>query len=134
MASRERFLWMLKHTLNRATTRVARSRHGPFALVRHVGRRSGRTYETPVILARVPGGFVAELTYGPDVDWYKNIVAAGGCTVVHHCTEYTIDDISPVSRDRGLAAYPRPARLVLEALGRSEFRLLSITPERVVPR
>jgi deazaflavin-dependent oxidoreductase (nitroreductase family) len=126
MAGRERFLWTVKHTLNRLTTRVARSRHGPFALVRHVGRRSGRVYETPVILARVPGGFVAELTYGPDVDWYKNIVAAGGCTVLHHGTEYPIDAISPLSPERGLAAYPNPARLVLEATGRSEFRLLSI--------
>src|SRR4051812_50056213 len=74
-----RFLWMLKNSLNRLTIRIARSGRGPFSLVRHVGRRSGRTYETPVILARVPQGFVAELTYGAGVDWYRNIVAAGGC-------------------------------------------------------
>jgi deazaflavin-dependent oxidoreductase (nitroreductase family) len=124
--ARERFFWTLKHTLNRVTTRVARSRHGPFALVRHVGRRSGRTYETPVILARVPDGFVAELTYGPDVDWYKNIVAAGGCTVLHHGSEYAVDRVSTLPAEQGLAAYPNPQRLVLRALGRSEFRLLSI--------
>ena len=124
---RARFLRLLKHTLNRLTTRIARSRVGPFALVRHVGRRSGRPYETPLILARVPEGFVAELTYGPDVDWYKNITAAGRCTVLHHGGEYAIDRIDDYPAQRGLAAFPAPARLILRATGRHEFRLLSVT-------
>ena len=126
--ARERYLWTLKHTLNRLTTRVARSRHGPFALVRHVGRRSGRQYETPVILARVPEGFVAELTYGPDVDWYKNVTAAGRCTVLHHGREYAVEAITEYPAEQGIAAFPPPARMVLTALGRHEFRLLSVAP------
>jgi deazaflavin-dependent oxidoreductase (nitroreductase family) len=84
---RRRFFWVLKKTLNRLTARMARGGYGPFSLIRHVGRKSGRTYETPVILAEVPQGFVAELTYGDTVDWYRNIVAAGGCTVIHHGTQ-----------------------------------------------
>ncbi len=123
---RSRFLWTLKHTLNRLTARVARSRRGPFALVRHVGRRSGRPYETPLILARVPEGFVAELTYGPDVDWYKNITAAGRCTVLHHGREYEVSAISEMPAAQGLAAFPAPARAILRTLGRHEFRLLSV--------
>ena len=51
---RQRFLLVLKHTLNRVTSRLARAGRGPFSLVRHVGRSSGRTYDTPVILAEVP--------------------------------------------------------------------------------
>ncbi len=60
------FLWLVKHTVNRVSVPLARSGHGPFALVRHVGRRSGRTYVTPLVVARVPEGFVIELTYGVD--------------------------------------------------------------------
>jgi hypothetical protein len=71
-------LWLVKHTVNRVSVPLARSGHGPFALVRHVGRRSGRTYAAPLAVARVPDGFVIELTYRPDVDWYRNITAAGG--------------------------------------------------------
>src|SRR3954451_20621221 len=123
--ARRRFLSVLKHTLNRLTTRVASSGHGPFSLVRHVGRRSGRQYETPLILARVPGGFVAELTYGPDVDWYKNVVAAGGCTVVHHGREHVVRHVLRCSPEQGLAAYPTFERVVLRILGRRQFRLLS---------
>lgn len=115
---------VLKHTLNRVTTRVARSRHGPFSLIRHVGRKSGRTYETPVILAPVPDGFIAELTYGDQVDWYRNVVAAGGCVVVHHGETYPIESIEACSAEAGRAAFSMPARLVLTALRRDEFRLL----------
>ncbi len=128
MAARDRFLWTLEHTLNRVTSRVARSRVGPFALVRHVGRRSGRRYETPLILARVPEGFVAELTYGPDVDWYKNITAAGRCTVLHHGREYDVEGISDLRSEQGMAAFPAPARAILRTLGRHEFRLLRVAP------
>jgi deazaflavin-dependent oxidoreductase (nitroreductase family) len=124
--ARERLLWTLKHTLNRLTTRIARSSVGPFALVGHIGRRSGRSYETPLILARVPEGFVAELTYGPDVDWYKNITAAGRCTVLHQGREYDVHAITDYPTEQGLAAFPAPARLILRALRRREFRLLAV--------
>jgi len=121
-----RFLWMLKNSLNRLTTRIARSGRGPFSLVRHVGRTSGRTYETPVILARVPQGFVAELTYGAGVDWYRNIVAAGGCVVVSGGAEYRVDRIEPCGADVGIRAYGNPAAVVLRLLDRHEFRLLHV--------
>jgi deazaflavin-dependent oxidoreductase (nitroreductase family) len=122
---RHRFFWILNRTLNRLTTRAARGRRGPFSLVRHVGRRSGRVYETPVILARVPEGFVAELTYGPDVDWFKNVTAAGHCTVLHHGREYEVNAVVSYPTELGRGAFPAPARLVLRVLGRRDFRLLA---------
>jgi deazaflavin-dependent oxidoreductase (nitroreductase family) len=121
---RKRFLWLLNNTLNRVVTRIARTGHGPFSLIRHVGRKSGRTYETPVILARVPEGFIAELTYGENVNWYRNAVAAGGCVVVDGRHEYRVTEIEPCSTERGRAAFPPPFRAVLQATGRQEFRLL----------
>ena len=44
------FLRLVKHTVNRLSVPLARSGHGPFVLVRHVGRRSGRTYATPLVV------------------------------------------------------------------------------------
>src|SRR5579859_4030060 len=93
---RHRFLTFLKERFNPLTRRlIAKSRRGPFAIVRHTGRRSGRTYETPIIVEPVKDGFVFELTYGPDVDWYKNVQAAGGCTVRWHGKDYVINKIEP---------------------------------------
>lgn len=52
-----------------------------FAIIEHVGRRSGKAYRTPVnaFTTEVDGkpGFAVLLTYGPDRDWLKNLVAAG---------------------------------------------------------
>jgi len=115
---------VLNNTLNRVTTPLARSGHGPFSLIRHTGRNSGRTYETPVILVEVPEGFVAELTYGESVNWYRNTVTAGGCVVVHHGREYRVTRIEPCSPERGVSAYPAPLRFVLRITGRTSFRLL----------
>ncbi|MCV7398163.1 nitroreductase family deazaflavin-dependent oxidoreductase [Mycobacterium paraseoulense] len=54
----------------------------PFAIVEHVGRRSGTPYRTPVNVfsTEVDGkpGVAILLTYGPDRDWLKNLTAAGG--------------------------------------------------------
>jgi deazaflavin-dependent oxidoreductase (nitroreductase family) len=91
-----------------------------------VGRRSGRTYETPLILALAPEGFVAELTYGERVDWYRNVVAAGGCVVVHRGGEHRVVAVEPLAAAEGRAAYALPFRVVLRALGRTEFRLLRV--------
>jgi len=124
------FLRVLKHTLNPLTLRAARSGRGPFSMVRHVGRTTGRVYETPVMLAPVPGGFVAELTYGPDVSWYRNVVAAGGCVVVHRGREHVVDRVEPWPREAGLAAFGFPRSLILRVLRRHEFRLLHEAPSR----
>ena len=50
----------------------------PLAIVHHVGRKSRRSYRTPVVAFRTADGFVIPLTYGRDVDWARNLVAADG--------------------------------------------------------
>jgi deazaflavin-dependent oxidoreductase (nitroreductase family) len=68
-------------------------RHLPgFGVVHHVGRRSGRPFETPVNLFPVSGGFVIALTYGSHTDWVRNVVAAGECGIetrglLVHCAD-----------------------------------------------
>jgi deazaflavin-dependent oxidoreductase (nitroreductase family) len=123
---RAAWLRLLKHSLNRVTVPLARSGRGPFALVRHVGRRSGRAYETPLLLARRGDDFVAELTYGPDVDWYRNVMAAGRCEVVAGGVVHEIDRIEPLPADDGLRAFGNPAAPVLRLLRRRDFRLLKV--------
>jgi hypothetical protein len=76
----------------------------------------------------VADGFVIELTYGPDVDWHKNVVAAGGCTVVWHGQAYRIDTIEPLDTTSGLAAFPFPQRLILRLLRRTQFEKLKVQP------
>jgi len=120
------FLRFLNATLNKLTRRMARAGVGPFSLVVSVGRTSGKIYETPVILARTPDAFIAELTYGPQVNWYRNIVAAGECDVIVKRRRYRIDRIEVCSADDGLRAFGGAQALLLRVLHRHEFRRLHI--------
>src|SRR5215207_9412864 len=60
---------------------VAAARLPGFAIVAHVGRRSGREHRTPVNLFRAGDSYVIALTYGSDAQWVRNVRAAGGCRV-----------------------------------------------------
>lgn len=122
---RRAFFWLLGHTLNPLALRAARSGRG-FALLRHIGRKTGRTYETPLILAAVDDGFVAELTYGTNVAWYRNVLAAGHCVVLFKGVEYEIDSIEPYPATTGRQAFGFPGTLILRLLRRNEFRFLHI--------
>lgn len=119
------WLLLLKHTLNPLTRRLARASLGPFSIVRHVGRRSGNVYETPIIVAPTHGGFVIELTYGSNVDWHKNVLAAGGCTLVWHGKEYRIGGIEPLNTATGLSAFPFSQQVILRLLQRKHFEKMT---------
>ena len=66
---------------NRLAFPITRRAPG-FGVVVHIGRRSGRSYRTPVCAFRTAKGYVIGLTYGPDSEWPKNVLAAGGCTLL----------------------------------------------------
>ena len=60
-------------------------------VVRHVGRKSGRPYETPIGPFPTDYGFDIALPYGSSPDWLKNVVAAGSAVIVHEGVAYSID-------------------------------------------
>ena len=61
------------------------------SIVRHVGRATGRSYETPVQAVATDDGFVIALPYGPNTDWLKNVVVAGSATIVHDGNTHQVD-------------------------------------------
>lgn len=78
----------------------------------------------PIIVAGVPEGFIAELTYGEEVNWYRNVVAAGGCELLIEGQSHQVSAIEDYPSDAGREAFGYPARLVLQVLRHHEFRLL----------
>jgi deazaflavin-dependent oxidoreductase (nitroreductase family) len=76
-----------------------------FAVVIHRGRRSGRAYATPVAARRIREGFVISLPFGAQVDWYRNLVTAGGGIVRWRGREFSVT--APVAIDPrvGLEAF-----------------------------
>ena len=61
------------------------------SVIRHVGRTTGRAYETPVGAVAIDDGFVIALPYGPNTDWLKNVLASGSATIVDEGSTYDVD-------------------------------------------
>jgi deazaflavin-dependent oxidoreductase (nitroreductase family) len=69
-----------------------------FGILEHVGRRSGRTYRTPLTVFPTRDGFAVLLTYGPDRDWLKNVTAAGGGRLTRRGRTVEVRDPRVVSK------------------------------------
>src|SRR5260370_22305522 len=101
--------------LNPLIVKLAGRRHFHMAAqIRHVGRRSGRTYTTPVS-ARRSGDMVAiALTFGNQSDWSRNVRAAGGGTIRIGGEGYDVTHPRGMSgqeaKPRGQAAVRPPQR------------------------
>jgi deazaflavin-dependent oxidoreductase (nitroreductase family) len=120
-----------KAGLNRVTRHLAPWIPG-LGLVVHHGRRSGKVYQTPVNVFPTGEGFVIALTYGPDTDWVKNVLAADGCelrtrgrvvrlTAPRLFHDETRRQIRPLERE------------VLRVLGVTDFLSLTTAPTAGLP-
>jgi deazaflavin-dependent oxidoreductase (nitroreductase family) len=111
--------------LNRVVRHVAPWMPG-LGLVVHRGRRSGRSYQTPVSTFPTEDGFVIALTYGADkTEWVKNVLAAGGCELRTRGRVLRVD--SPrVYHDDARHEIGAPHRYVLQLIGVADFLSLKI--------
>ena len=110
-----------KHVTNRVLRGFAGLSRGPFAIIRHVGRRSGKPYETVIMVRPLGEGFVIALTYGPGVDWYRNLQAAGGGTVFCHRRVYAVGKPESIDADTALSAFSPWQRFILRLVGMRDF-------------
>lgn len=87
------------------------------ALVRHTGRRSGRTYATPVDAIPTSDGFVVAMVYGRGTDWVRNVVAGGPATVRHDGNEHAVLGAEVVDVDQVAGAFTAAQRRVGRLFG-----------------
>ena len=102
-------------------TRSFAGRLPGFAIVVHQGRISGRRYRTPVNAFAAPdGGYTLALTYGPDSQWVRNVLAQGGCFL--EATGRRVELRNPrVVHDPSRRLVPAPVRPVLGLLRVDDF-------------
>ncbi len=133
---RSKALQFNKHVLNPVMLTVAGRKYSPYAILHHVGRRSGQAYATPVVAEAGPESFVIALPYGTGVDWYRNVLAAGRCTLTWNGQDYTL--VEPELLD---AATAEPLLVPVRAFGLKllgvkqylRMRRLAEVPEQVAP-
>ena len=124
---RDRVRIFNKYVTNRVLRVFASLSFGPFAIVRHVGRRSGKPYETVIMVWPTGEGFVMALTYGKSVDWYRNILAAGGSSVFWHRKSSAVGKPEQIDAQTALTAFPALFRLVLGRVGLRDFVRVKFT-------
>jgi hypothetical protein len=76
-------LWRFRGAVGRyinPMTRPLASKLPTFGILTLRGRKSGRTYRTPINVFRQGETYFFFLTYGSDVEWVKSVLA-GSCTV-----------------------------------------------------
>jgi deazaflavin-dependent oxidoreductase (nitroreductase family) len=107
------------HVTNRVFRRVAGWMPG-FAIVTHVGQRTGRSHRTPVNVFARQGGYVFALTYGSSALWVRNVLAAGECEMQTRGRHVHL--ANPRLRvDPDLSGMPALVRLILRRNGVSEL-------------
>lgn len=89
--------WMNRTVLNPRMMQTAGQPGAYASVIHHVGRTTGRPYETPVGAVATNDGFAIALPYGTDVDWLHNVLAAGSATIVHDGNTYRVDHPELVS-------------------------------------
>lgn len=108
--------------VNRSVTnprvmRTAGSAQTQTSVIAHVGRKSGRVYETPVDIISTTTGLLIALPYGTRVDWLRNVVAAGSATVVTRGDRVDVERPTIVATADVAALIPRRTLRTLRLLG-----------------
>jgi deazaflavin-dependent oxidoreductase (nitroreductase family) len=117
----KRLRTFVKHFVNQVLHNLVRSSPGPFALLRHVGRRSRKTHEIPIMVWRVEDGFVIVLTYGRHVDWLRNLQAASQESLRWHKWEYVFQKPIFIDAKTAEQALPPLIKRAIQLRGEHEF-------------
>jgi deazaflavin-dependent oxidoreductase (nitroreductase family) len=88
----------VSRTLNPLATPLMR-RLPPFAVLHHRGRRTGRSYDTPVQAYPAPDGWVVGLAYDRNSAWVLNLLAAGGGEMTRAGHRYRMTQPRRVGRE-----------------------------------
>ncbi len=102
----------------------------PFAVVLHLGRRSGYEHRTPVWAFPKDDGFVVALTYGAESDWVLNVVKAGGCRLLRAGKLVRMVNPRVVADPGAVKLVPLIVRVPLRLMRVTEFLRLSVDRAR----
>lgn len=101
---------------------LAGGRGSPWGIIEHLGRTTGTIHRTPIYPRTFGDHVYIPLPYGTDVQWVRNIKAAGHCRLGLHATIFDLDEpvIIPATDNPML---PPRLQALLARRGRSYLRL-----------
>ena len=116
--------------LNPLIVQLAGKRHmRAYAVIEHRGRRSGRSYTTPVAARPTADGFLVPMAFGEQADWFRNVLAAGECVIRWNGAAYHVVEPELIDEATGRQALGRVERM-LAPLFAHQFVRLRYAPSR----
>jgi deazaflavin-dependent oxidoreductase (nitroreductase family) len=117
-----------KKRTNRLVMSIGRAgkRISLFAVLQHTGRKSGKSYTTPVRLVKKGNQLIIPLTYGERSDWYQNLVASGTVQVTWQGKIYNTGNPERLEVSEAANDFPFISRILFKLDGLPEFIRLSI--------
>ncbi len=124
--------------LNPLIVKLAGRRHFHMAAqIRHVGRRSGRTYTTPVSARRSGDTILVALTFGNQSDWSRNVRSAGGGSIRIDGEDFDVTQPQIMSRQEAKplvqSAFRPLERAGFRMLGIKQIMVLQVTSAEPAP-
>lgn len=105
-------LRMFTRVMRPLALRSAGKQGSSTSVVRHVGRRSGRTYDTPIVAVQHDDSFLIALPYGKRTDWLRNVLDKGSATIVTNGHTYEVDRPEVIAMSEATGYFrPRDQRL-----------------------
>ncbi|MBA3827247.1 MAG: hypothetical protein H0X24_25550, partial [Ktedonobacterales bacterium] len=120
-AMMDRLRFINKRTYNRLTLTVAGRPGSGYAVIYHTGRKSGKTYATPIVAETTPTGFLIPLPYGSETDWCLNVRQAEGAVLKKLGTTYCISQPEVVNDGFAKPLLSSRAHRMLRFFGVREF-------------
>jgi deazaflavin-dependent oxidoreductase (nitroreductase family) len=106
---------------NAMTRHISGTERSSWGLLTHVGRRSGRTYQTSLGTCTYGDGFLLPLGYGTHTDWYRNLMAAGTGTLAWKGSTYQLERPELISGSDPMHAWRLRDRILLHLAGMHDF-------------
>jgi len=95
-----------------------------------MGRKSGRTYRTPVLASYVGETIIIPLSYGENVDWLRNILAQGGCEIVRKNKRVAAANPVVIDSEISFAVLPEKRRKLFERFKMDRFLRMHVIENR----
>src|SRR5947209_17162904 len=88
-----------------------------YGVLEHRGRRSGKRFRTPVVVRPTSDGFIVPMPWGETTDWYRNVRAAGGCTIRWKNRDFRLADPQVIDVTTASASFDPKQYAVMARMG-----------------
>ena len=113
--------------INKRVFNPGQIKKGDSPVLTHVGRASGKAFQTPLDAHPVDGGYIFILVYGSGSDWVKNIIAAGTASLRVKGEEISLESPRVITEEAAWELLPPTTKRPPRFLRISEYLQMDIS-------